>query len=166
MGLFLLVLFLLRVAYGQNECNIPPQLVDNGYFNSCSNITLHNVSQLNVTDLIEIDNQVGFSITGDISITTLQCFGNSGFIFRNTSNVSLANIELVQCGFSHYHYHYDSNFSAAVFMIHCSNIKMMNAFFTNSNGVGLVLLNSRGNVEINHSRFDSGNVLKSIRNAA
>ncbi len=81
------------LVHSQHNCYIFSQSVsDYGNFNLCSSITFYNVSQFNVTDIIEIDNQNGFSMSGDTFITTIQCSGSSGFIFNNTHNILLENM--------------------------------------------------------------------------
>lgn len=104
----------------------------------CSpSILLHEVAIIftNITNLLIGSASNKTSITGK---------GGSGFHLKNVNNVSILQVEFIECGKT---FEFDPNYTvfAAMLIENSSDVKLDNVVFTNSNGSGLIMLNIAGN---------------------
>jgi hypothetical protein len=110
----------------------------------------------NVTDLTLI----GLTNTSIIDLcgkgrtpaAVVQCEGNTGFLFANVINLTIAGLEFRNCGFSVNVSSYKH--SAAIALVSVWNLTMCNVQILFSNGWGLLGESVSGTSSINYSVFD------------
>ncbi len=154
--LFFFAACFLLLVLGDYGCN--PKSEQDFFSSNCSSIIFKGVRSFNLTKLIKIQHREVFIMIGDTFFTSIHCIGNAGMFISHIKNVKLNNVQFHECGF--HHYLYDTYFSNAVLILNSTNITIRSVCFCNTNGVGLVLLNSSGHINIYNSSFEQGEVLE------
>ena len=112
--------------------------------------------QVNLTRPLTFTTFSNFSITGDQNITDIFCNSPySGLSFINITGLSLSYVQLTNCGAKHnstQHYKYRMIIElSAVFLLNCRDVHITNCVINESNGTGISMLNTNGNVSIEHT---------------
>ena len=99
-------------------------------------------------------NKDSVTLTGKAN-STLTCYGqDAGISFENVTRISLRNVAIKGCGSVHgYH---TTSFSSSIFIKNSSRIFLKNTSLLNSQGSGMVLLQSYARVKIVNCTFKHG----------
>ena len=101
------------------------------------------------------------SITGNIVLkghqnhTKMFCSTGAGFKFDHINDLSILDVEVINCGTLHSYGFEQIEFRAAIFVLHSRNVTILNSSFSESDGSGLVLINNHM-VQIEDSTFTGG----------
>jgi len=162
MSLLVFLVFILSVHPGWTESekkscqcfmNMNANLV-NFNFHNCLEVILNATEfHLNGTLLIEKTDQI--TIRGSSNSTTVQCSPNSGIIVKHVAFIEIYLVQFQGCGLLHTSFSNDSfqiSFLSAVYVFNITKLSLYGITVTESNGTGLVILNSN-QVEIIDSKF-------------
>ena len=105
------------------------------------------------------------------AIPTIKCSENVGLSFRNSSNISISNIEFVNCGSVQNSTSRDVSKSASMFQLltitvglyfyNCTDVSMRQVRVINgSQAIGVIMYDTNGKVEISNSTFAKNSVQK------
>ena len=94
-------------------------------------------------------------IQGSILGTTISCAPDTGLAFINGTDISISNLVIESCSFNYSTYR--GNFASAVLISGITNVQLMNVTISHSLGSAISLINVRGNVTVENSKF-LGNV--------
>ena len=119
--------------------------------------------KVKINSSIILKNLYNVSFLGSSSTeTVLSCtkYG-AGLTLVNSSEISVKNLRIENCGTQHNSTTQSKNlekmqtvlFSSAVYLINCSNFRLENVHISNSDGLGLVLYDTSGVVEVIDSEF-------------
>lgn len=100
------------------------------------------------------DNQSRVSFIGAFNGSHLNCHNQSyGFYFNNVTRIEIKYMTFNNCGALFP----DTNgsFNASVYISDSENIIVSNVIINNTHGIGMVLANNRGIINITSSRFDN-----------
>ena len=111
--------------------------------------------QINLTRVLNFTNFTDLSITGAEYNVEIFCNTSySGLSFINVTGLSLNYIQLTNCGAEHkstHHYkHRVVSELSAVFLLNCRDVNITNCVIYRSDGTGISMLNTNGNVCIEH----------------
>ena len=118
-----------------------------------------------------VTNQHNISFYGNSSLSsaipTIKCFENVGFSFINSSNISISNIEFINCGsaqnstsrdFTKLAFHL-LTIKAGLYFYNCTDVSMHQVQVLNgSQAIGVVMYDTDGKVEICNSTFANNSV--------
>ena len=114
--------------------------------------------QINLTRALDFTNFTNLSITGDRNKTKIVCNTSySGLSFINITGLSLNYIQLINCGAKQNSTMYDPSTNkmiielSAVFLLNCRDVNITNCVIYRSDGTGISMLNTNGNVCIEHT---------------
>ena len=123
-----------------------------------SGVVIHLVSdQVRISKTITVYNRSNVCFIGN-NHTRITCDKKTGFNFIETENITLSFLEISECGARHV---YITNtkkriyFQVALFFNESKNIAIDRINVTDSQGIGLAMFNSRGNVTVVYSIFAS-----------
>lgn len=109
-----------------------------------------------LTGTLAFLNKDSVSLTGKTN-STLTCRGQgAGFSFKNVARIKLHNVAIKSCGSMHSYY--TANFSSSIFIENSSNISLQNTALLNSQGSGMVVLNSYARIEIVNCTIKKGSI--------
>ena len=114
-----------------------------------------------LVQLFHVQNLDSVRITGEANTTSLLvCSGNNtGLKFTNISFLEIKNVEIQFCGALHNSTSIDSNlsmktlFRSSIYIVNSSDVSIVNVAIINSNGTGLVMIDTNGHVQIKDSKF-------------
>ena len=133
---------------------------------SCSEFNISNGLFI-LNKSIIFTNRKYFKITGNEN-TSIECEHNAGLAFKHVSDIEIQNVTFNNCGmiFNSTSENPDSENTtltskAALLFEYCINVSLKSIMVNNSDGVGIQMYNTIGEVNISHSTF-SFNKIKEI----
>ena len=128
--------------------------------------------RVEISSSILLENHSNLTLQGHTSETVLECtkYG-AGLTLIGDTEITIKNLRIVNCGCEHNSTTQSEisgtsetvQLSSAVYFINCSNVRLENINVSNSHGLGLVLYDTSGTVEVLHSVF-SNNSLRPMPN--
>ena len=123
-------------------------------------------SVLTLQDTIQIQDRCSILIQSYINSSQIICEGNyGGFKFVNISDVTLKNFEVVNCGEEYVGTSTNIttrsaffSFKSSVYFLNSSNVNISNVNITKSDGTGLSVIDTSGNVHIENCTFEENAV--------
>ena len=110
----------------------------------------------NTTVLIGAQN-VAITGSGDEEVT-VECEQGAGLALINSANVSISQLTLTGCGLFNKHVQSQRpSYSSALLFSDCSDVAIINVSISNSTGVGTIMQDSSGVVQIRNSVYTSNN---------
>ena len=116
--------------------------------------------QINLTRALNFTNFRKLSIAGDQKKIEIFCNTSySGISFINVTRLSLSYVQLTNCGAEQNSTMYDPSTNkmitelSAVFLLNCKDVNITNCVMYRSNGTGISMLNTNGNVFIEHTNI-------------
>lgn len=79
---------------------------------------------------------------------------NAGFFFRNVRKIKITNITLIKCGFHTVAEEFKIQFFTTINIINSSEVTIVNSKIKTSHGLGIVLVDNNGHLNILNSSFD------------
>lgn len=128
--------------------------------------------RLVLESLISFKNMASITIQSYRNLSTvIACNGsNMGFKFTHSSSITLKNLQIANCGVE---YEVTSRsikrdattdtppqFQAGVYIFNCSRVTIMNVSIYESDGIGLSIINTYGEVVIENSTFQKNSIKK------
>ena len=114
--------------------------------------------QINLTRALNFAHFTDLSITGHQNKTKIFCNTSySGISFINVTGLSLSYVQLTNCGAKQNSTMYDPSTNkmiielSAVFLVNCRDVNITNCVICRSDGTGISMLNTNGNVCIEHT---------------
>ena len=114
--------------------------------------------QINLTRALNFTHFTDLSITGHQNNTDIFCNTSySGISFINVTGLSLSYVQLTNCGAKQNSTMYDPSTNkmiielSAVFLLNCRDVNITNCVIYRSDGTGISMLNTNGNVCIEHT---------------
>lgn len=99
---------------------------------------------------VSFSNLASLTINGETNPTTISCEtsarASAGIVLSDVRSITLNNLELIGCGSvtRNIFKSKNNNFSSALTMIHCSDVKINRLTIAQSKGTGLTILNHQG----------------------
>ena len=129
--------------------------------------------QINLTIALDFTHFTDLSITGHQNKTKILCnTPYSGLAFINVTGLSLSYVQLTNCGAKQNSTMYDPSTNkmiielSAIFVLNCRDVNITNCVIYRSDGTGISMLNTNGNVRIEHTdiiesslRSDSSDIM-------
>ena len=127
-------------------------------------------SDLNLNETVHIENMSSVEIKGvnNSSIMCLENNGemNAGLYFKDVSNIVMSNLSFLKCGSlqESTSWHNKSTpgdfdyFHASLYLLHCTNVTLVNISIMHGQGIGAALFNVLGSVNISHCLFEDNRV--------
>lgn len=117
----------------------------------------HKLDSFVLTGLIDIASKQNLYVQGSSVKTTLQCNGDNqtGITFSNITNLCLENLHLNGCGVKLTNDSTDGQNTVvgSLNIINCANVTIKNVSIQGSYGVGLVVINTTGEITLENSEF-------------
>lgn len=133
---------------------------------NCDVVYISIVSNIDLFAPIKAENVSNITIVGYSVATSVTCLEYSGLLFSNVSNFEMRNLRLQYCGIvvanttTGYGTPPDLNWEvmAAISFSASFNITIRDVEILNSSGVGMVLMNTGGNVLISNCTFKDNRI--------
>ena len=119
---------------------------------------------------IKVENKSKISLRGvEENGTTIQCMGMMGFSFINVTDLTITGLTFIACGeiFDSTSLNITTNtstlkFMASIYMYSCTNIKIERVNVVDSDGTGIAIFDTDGNIEMISSTFNNNRRSDSI----
>lgn len=146
-------------------------IYNSNHANSCTSTAyIYSIDDIKLTDIIRSSTEVRFcssmltlqrllivKLKNNIKFSgkvILNCSYDGGLLFEDVSNLTLSQMQLVNCDAA-YSSHVGSafNYTASIFIINSTLVNITELDVANNKDTGLLILNTKGEVEVSESYF-------------
>ena len=115
---------------------------------------------LNLTRAVNFTDYCNLNISGSESKTALFCNeSNAGVAFEGVINLSIDSLTIENCGAPRPSTARHHSLSVAVYVLNCTNMSILNVDIVSSNGTGLSVYDTNGEVDIMDCNFINNSVM-------
>ena len=117
-------------------------------------------SNISLTTNVIFSQLHNISITSSWPNTTITCISeNAGLLFTKCSNVTISDITIRGCGFSRSS-QVNIVYKSSLYVLNCTNVTLSNVTIANSNGNGLIMMDTYGRVDILSCTYEHNSLIK------
>lgn len=156
-----------EIVASSNDCMIYDR-TSTDCFNESLPISLNNFTVINFnSSFLFLHENRTYHYIQDVTLkgiysgngTTIVCKNTAGLLFDSVNNLTLSKLNIQNCSFSATSLEGDAIFTG-IFIINSKDISIINVSVKNSTGLGMIISNTYGKINISDSIFE-GNIFKS-----